>query len=74
MPLTPAEYVIKKIGGVRATARAIGREPSTVCKWRKSKKRKGTGGAIPRGNHKRILAFARKSRLDIQPADIIFGR
>ena len=71
MKLSPAEYVIKKIGGVRKTARAIGRTPSTVSAWRS---KKGTGGEVPRGAQKDILAYAKMKHLDITAHDLIVGR
>lgn len=71
MKLSPAEYVIQTIGGVRKTARAIGRQPGTVSMWRSSK---GSSGEIPRSAQKSILAYARTKRLDITAADLILGR
>lgn len=74
MPTSPAEHVIKTIGGVRKTARALGRSPSAICKWRKPRSRQGTGGAVPGRVHIPILAYAKKHKLDILPADLIQGR
>lgn len=71
MKLSPAEYVIRTIGGVRKTARAIGRTPSTISAWRS---KKGTSGEVPRGAYKNILAHARAKGLDITAADLIIGR
>ncbi len=72
MPLlNPAEYVIRTIGGVRKTARAIGRTPSTISSWRKER---GTNGNIPRSAQKPILAFAKQKGLDITASDLIIGR
>lgn len=71
MRLNPAELVIRTIGGVRKTARAIGRTPGTVSSWRS---RKGTGGDIPRGAQKNILQYAKRKNLDITAADLILGR
>ena len=71
MKLSPAEYVIRTIGGVRKTARAINRAPSSVSAWRY---KKGIGGDVPRNAQKSILAYARARRLDITAADLIIGR
>jgi hypothetical protein len=71
MRLSPAEYVIRTIGGVRKTARAIGRVPSAVSAWRS---KAGTGGEIPRGAQKDILKFARLKRLPITAEDLLLGR
>ncbi len=72
--MTPASYIIKVFGGIRATARALNRAPSTVMAWKTSKKNNGTGGTIPGGNHKLILRIAKKRNLDITPEDLILGR
>ncbi len=52
-------------------ARAIGRTPSTISAWRKSR---GTSGQIPRGAMGPILAYARTKKLDINALDLIVGR
>lgn len=72
--LSPAEYVIKTFGGVRATARAIGRDKSSVSVWRASKDKKGTGGLIPHKAQALILKVAREKNLDITAEDLIVGR
>jgi hypothetical protein len=64
---TPAQYVIEAFQGVRATARAIGRSPSSVSKWQ-------IKGQIPRPAQKRILEVAQERGLDITPGDLILGR
>lgn len=74
MQLTPAEYVISVFKGVRATARAIGRSPSSVCKWRRDKDRAGTDGQIPRCAQVALLLKAREMGLDLTAEDLIFGR
>lgn len=73
MFLSPAEYVIREFGGVRKTARAIGRAPSSVCLWTKPKEQKGRGGLIPVGCQKKILEVARAWGLDITPEDLVLG-
>lgn len=66
MILTPAEYIIEKFGGVRATARALNRNASSVSRWQKT-------GLIPSGLHSLILIKAKEMRLNIRPAHLIFG-
>jgi hypothetical protein len=72
--MTPAEYVIKIFGGVRAAAKAIGRDPSTVCSWKRPKSRKGCDGDVPGNLHRRILLIASQRDLDLTSEDLIFGR
>lgn len=66
MQMTPAQYVIYVFKGVRATARAVGRTPSSVSKWQK--------GRIPSGAHRKILDVARERGLDLTPDDLVYGR
>jgi hypothetical protein len=74
MHLSPAEYVIRVFGGVRRVAAAIGRDPGAVCKWRKSHAERGTGGLIPTGAQRALLAKAAELDLDITCEDLIRGR
>lgn len=75
--VSPAEYVIKQFGGVRATARALS-TPSkkvwhgTVSKWL-SVRRHGTKGLVPARHHKRILELAKEKNLNIKPEHLIIG-
>jgi hypothetical protein len=74
MHLNPAQYVVKVFGGVRKTAREIGRSPSSVSKWNKPVAAKGLGGEIPRLSQRAVLHVAKIKKLDITAEDIIFGR
>lgn len=74
MHLNPAQYVIKVFGGVRATARAIGRRPGAVINWKNPKKRGGCDGHVPSAAQRLILQIATDEGLDITPDDLMFGR
>lgn len=65
MKLTPSQYVIKQFGGVTATARLIGRDPSTVSRW---------GRFVPQKLHDRVLEAAKRRHIDITERDLIRGR
>lgn len=73
-PITPAAIVVAKFGGVRALARALGLNPSTVCKWGLPKERGGCDGRIPHKHHRALLDLAsdRKKRLTLK--ELCFGR
>ena len=73
MHLSPAEYVIHVFGGVRATARAVEKYPSTICKWKRAKPH-GSGGNVPSAAQRIILELAKGNRLDITPDDLAWGR
>lgn len=75
--LSPADYIIHIFGGVRATARAIGRTPPTVSKWQRGHTQKGhkvSTGALPADVLKPILEKAKADNLDITAEDLILGR
>ena len=72
--MSPASYVIKVFGGVRETARAIGRSPSSVSKWTKSREQRGCAGKVPGAAQRLILRAAIRLRLDIKPEDLVVGR
>ena len=63
----PAHYVIHIFGGVRATARAIGRDPGAIVRWKYT-------GQVPSVAQRLILNVAKKRRLDITPNDLAYGR
>jgi hypothetical protein len=69
--LNPVEYTIQQFGGVRALARALGKDASIVSKWRKPR-----GGVyyIPSKFYVQILRKAKKLNLDITLEDLVFGR
>lgn len=74
MNYSPAHYVIHLFGGVRATARAVGKTNGCVGFWKRDKKKGGFGGRIPGIHHKKILLLAKRSGLDITPHDLLYGR
>jgi hypothetical protein len=74
MLISPAEIVISAFGGVRATARAIGRSPGAVCKWKHRRENKGCDGFIPSAAQREILRVASKKKINITLDDLAFGR
>jgi hypothetical protein len=74
MRLSPAEWVIRQFGGVSLLARAIGRTPQAVSKWRASRWSQGTDGRIPGGLHEKILREAKRLELDVTVEDLVLGR
>ena len=65
---TPYEILISEFGGVRSLARAIGRDPGSVNKWRKG------DGTIPSSIQRKVLETAWDMGIKITADDIIFGR
>lgn len=68
---TPAEKVIAAFGGVRATARTVGRNPSQVSRWRQTRALGGLGGRVPAGVMPAILAAIRSGKVDLTAEDLI---
>ena len=65
---TPYEVLISEFGGVRALARAIGRDPGSVSKWQKR------DGTIPSSIQRKVLETAWERGMKITAYEIIFGR
>lgn len=74
MYYTPAEWVISVFGGVRKTARAVGRDPNCIVRWKRPKGKRGAGGVIPTLAQQKILQLSRQFNLDITANDLIEGR
>jgi hypothetical protein len=70
-PETPADKAITAFGGVRALARALERNPSSVVRWRKPKDEGGSAGAVPSALQGRILAMAQARGLNLTAEDLI---
>jgi hypothetical protein len=70
---TPADKVIEAFDGVRATARALGRNPSSVSRWRKSREDGGTDGRIPSNLQEAVIQAARSRGLTLTAEDLIFS-
>lgn len=69
--LSPAQHVINAIGGVRATARVIGRSSSTVSRWRKPRSEGGTGGRVPSSAQGKLLEYAQAHGLALTAEQLI---
>lgn len=70
--MSPAESIIKKFGGVRATARALSMSPGAVCRWPKPRLEGGCDGEIPTRNHRKIIVAARDLNIDLNPSELIY--
>ena len=68
---TPADKCILAFGGVRKLARALGRNPSSVVRWRKPKDEGGSSGAVPSSLQGKILAIALARGIALSADDLI---
>lgn len=68
--MSPAEKVIAAFGGVRATARALNINSSSVSRWRMPADKRGLDGRVPSIHQARILRLAEGK---LTAADLIHG-
>lgn len=54
-PLEPAATVIRKCGGIEATAKAVGRHRSVVNRWLLRRENGGTDGRVPMHHAETLL-------------------
>jgi len=64
--MKPASYVIRTFRGVRATARLLGLDPSTVSRWQRT-------GYVPSRHHTNILAKAKLLNKRLTAKNLIYG-
>lgn len=65
--ITPVELAIDLFGGVRKLAKAIGRDPAAVSRWKRS-------GLIPTQVQRKLLTAAAERNISISAEDLIHGR
>lgn len=65
--LNPAEYVILVFGGASIVGKHIGRNRTSVWKWKAYE-------GVPRQHHKTLLEVAKKQKIDLTAQDLISGR
>ena len=68
---SPADKVIAAFKGVRATARALGLDPSSVARWPKPKNARGLGGKVPSAHQEKILRLSSERALGLTAEDLI---
>lgn len=66
--ISPAKLVIEAFGGVRATARILGKSPSSISRWQNG------DGLIPAQAQAQIMKLARENGLDLTSDALIDGR
>lgn len=65
--IRPADLAVQALGGVRAMARLLGRDPSAISRWK-------LNGRIPSSQQQRVLELAWERGIDLTAHDLIFGR
>lgn len=64
---TPVDVAIYEFGGVRKLARALGRDPAAVSRWKRS-------GTVPSNIQRTLLETAWGQGLAMTAHEIVFGR
>lgn len=72
--LSPAREIVAKFGGVRATARVLGLNPSAVSRWMMPPEKRGTNGNVPQRHWPALLDHARKERIKLKISDLVILR
>lgn len=67
--MSPAEKIIKKFGGARILADAIGVKPNAVHKWPYPKSKGGRGGLVPTDKQQDVLDAAKRLGKNVSPWD-----
>jgi hypothetical protein len=67
--MSPADVAIEAFGSARATAKAIGREHSSVIRWRQRK-----AGSIPGTCLKKLYQVAKERGISLNAEELILGR
>ncbi len=71
--MTPADIVISRFGGVRPLARLLGKDPSTIHRWKQPAEKGGLDGRVPSAVQVRLLALAREQGVELTPTDLVLG-
>ena len=65
--LTPVDVCLLEFGGVRKLAKALGRDPAAISRWKRL-------GTVPSAVQRKLLEVAAARGLNITALDVIFGR
>lgn len=66
-----AERVIEAFGGAKRLADLTGIDLSSIYRWKYPKDRGGTDGAIPHGNHFKIMQAVNKHKITLTRSDLV---
>lgn len=72
MSMSPAEKVISAFGGVRAVARLLDLNSSSVSRWRMPADKRGLDGRVPSVHQGKILRLARERGVPLSADDLIY--
>lgn len=71
--MTPADIVIARFDGVRPLARLLGKDPSTIHRWKMPASKGGLDGRVPSQVQLRLLELAQERGVALTAAELING-
>lgn len=71
--MTPADIVISRFEGVRPLARLLGKDPSTIHRWRMPAAKGGLDGRVPSAAQVKLLDLARERGIALTADELITG-
>ena len=71
--MAPADIVISRFGGVRSLARLLGKDPSTIHRWRMPAAKGGLDGRVPSAAQIKLLALAKDRGVTLTADELIIG-
>lgn len=71
--MTPADIVISRFEGVRPLARLLGKDPSTIHRWRMPAAKGGLDGRVPSAVQVRLLDLAKERGVALTADELITG-
>lgn len=72
--MTPADIVISRFEGARALARLLGRDPSSVHRWRMPASKGGLDGRVPSALQLPLLELAQQRGIALTAEELISGK
>lgn len=66
-----ADRIIEAFGGAKRLADLTGIDLSSIYRWQYPKDRGGTDGAIPHGNHFKIMQAVKKHKITLTRSDFV---
>lgn len=70
---SPADIVIARFDGVRPLARLLGKDPSTIHRWRMPAAKGGLDGRVPSVVQVRLMDLARERGVALTADELING-
>ena len=71
--MRPADIVISRFNGVRALARLLGKDPSTIHRWRMPAVKGGLDGRVPSAAQAKLMELARLQGVQLTADELISG-